>query len=382
MDNNIFTLADACKVAGPATFFSMVKPIGSACNLDCKYCYYLDKANLYGGIQPAISDDLLETYIRQYIEANEVDTVTFCWHGGEPTLMGKEFFRKAIRLQEKYASGKTVVNSLQTNGTLLDKEWCDFFADNSFLVGISLDGPQDIHDAFRNTKGRAPTFDLVMKAVSLLHSCGVDFNTLSVVSSKSEGHGARIYRFLKEEAGSRFMQFLPAAGHVPTEWSVSSEGYGRFLCDIFDIWINNDVGNVFVQLFDATLANYAGVTPGVCTLAETCGDQLVVEHNGDVYVCDHFVSPDYLLGNIREHSLTEIYNMRKRKDFGLAKRNSLPGDCFRCRFWHLCHGECPEHRFDKNSEGFEKSILCEGLKMFFSHSEPAFLSMKEMLKTI
>lgn len=396
----IFTLADAEKLAGPTGFYSMVKPAGSACNLDCTYCYYLDKALQYGGRQAVMSRDLLESYIRQYIEANEVDTVTFCWHGGEPTLLGKDFFRTATELQKKYAGGKKIENTIQTNGTLLDREWCDLFAANNFLVGISLDGPQDIHDAFRRTKGQGPTFKRVMQSVRLFRSCGVEYNTLSVVNRKCEKRGAEIYRFFRDEVGSRYMQFLPAVEHVvdkpgfrrpvivspETEgarlagWSVSAEGYGRFLCDVFDTWVRTDVGKFYVQIFDATLANYVGAMPGVCTLAETCGDQLVVEHNGDVYVCDHFVYPEHLLGNIRERSLAEIYDTQKRRDFGLAKRNALPSECLSCRFWRLCHGECPKHRFETAADGSRRNSLCEGFKAFFAHTEPYFLYMKERLE--
>lgn len=400
MTKQIFTLADAEKLTGPTAFQCMLKPAGSACNLDCTYCYYLDKALQYGGREAVMSPDLLELFIRQYIEANEVDTVTFCWHGGEPTLLGLDFYRRAMVLQRKYAGGKRIENNIQTNGTLLNREWCDFFAENSFLVGISLDGPQDIHDAFRKTRGQAPTFKRVIQSVKMLRAAGVEFNTLSVVNRKCEKRGAEIYRFFRDEAGSRYMQFLPAVEHVvdksgfrrpvivapETEgarmapWSVSTEGYGRFLCDMFDVWVRSDVGRCFVQIFDATLAGYAGVQPGTCAMAQTCGDQLVVEHNGDVYVCDHFVYPGYLLGNIKEKSLREIYDSQKRRNFGLAKRNALPDECLRCRFWRLCHGECPKHRFEASEDGSRKNVLCAGFKQFFGHSEDAFLYMKERLE--
>ena len=396
---HIFTLEDAQKLAGPVGFYSMLKPAGSACNLDCTYCYYLDKALQYGGKQAIMKPDLLESYIRQYIEANDVDTVTFCWHGGEPTLLGVDYYRRAVALQQKYAGGKTIENTIQTNGTLIDKQWCDFFAQNRFLVGISLDGPQDIHDAFRKTKGQGPTFKSVMQSVKLMKSCGVEYNTLSVVNRKCEKRGAEIYRFFRDEVGSRYMQFLPAVEHVvdrpgfhrpvivspetagarPAPWSVSAEGYGQFLCDVFDVWVRSDVGESYVQIFDATLANYVGAMPGVCSMAATCGDQLVVEHNGDVYTCDHFVYPEYLLGNIREKSLKELYDLQKRRDFGLAKRNALPDECLRCRFWQLCHGECPKHRFIEMPDGSRKNVLCEAFKRFFAHSEPYFLYMKERL---
>ncbi|MBR4038024.1 MAG: anaerobic sulfatase maturase [Tidjanibacter sp.] len=394
----IVTFDDARKMVGPTIFSSMLKPSGSTCNLDCHYCYYLDKAEQYGGRQALMSDELLESYIRQFIAANEGDEVLFCWHGGEPLLAGKEYFRRAIEYQQRYAEGKQISNTIQTNGTLLDREWCELFAENNFLVGISLDGPEDIHDAFRRTKGGAPTFSRVMQGVRLMQEMGVEYNTLSVVNALCEGRGGEIYRFFRDEVGSRYMQFLPAVEHVieregrrplivsPSaegatlaEWSVSAEGYGRFLCDIFDRWVVSDVGQVFVQIFDATLAGWCGIAPGLCTLAETCGDALAVEHNGDVYPCDHFVYPEYLLGNIASDSLSDIYHSPLRQEFALDKRNTLPRECMKCRFFHCCHGECPKHRFDKGVDGSPKNRLCEGLKMWFAHSEPYMLYMRELL---
>ena len=346
-NKDIFTFRDAEKQAGPVAFSTMLKPAGSACNLDCHYCYYLDKAVQYGGRQAVMSDELLELYVKQYIEANEVPTVQFCWHGGEPLLLGVDFYRKAMDFQQKYADGKKIENILQTNGTLVDEAWCDLFAGNNFLVGISLDGPQDIHDAFRLTKGGRPTFERVMRTIEMFQRSGVEYNTLSVVNRLCEGRGGEIYRFFRDTVHSRYMQFLPAVEHVVdkpgfhrplivspdregarlAEWSVTAKGYGGFLCDVFDVWVVSDVGRTFVQMFDATLAQWCGVPPGVCSMGETCGDALVVEHNGDVYSCDHFVYPEYKLGNIRETPLSEIYRSRKRVDFGLAKRNALPAEC-------------------------------------------------------
>lgn len=323
---DIFTFRDAEKQAGPVAFTTMLKPAGSACNLDCRYCYYLDKAAQYGGRQAVMSDELLELYVRQYIQANEVPTVQFCWHGGEPLLLGLDFYRKAVALQRRYADGKHIENTLQTNGVLIDETWAEFFTANAFLVGVSLDGPEEIHDAFRTTKGGAPTFGQVMRAVGLLRDFGVEYNTLSVVNRMCEGRGAEIYRFFRDTVGSRYMQFLPAVEHVVdrpgmrrpaivspehegarlAEWSVTAKGYGDFLCDVFDRWVVSDVGQCYVQLFEATLAQWCGVPPGVCSMGETCGDALVVEHNGDVYSCDHFVYPEYRLGNIRDTPLSEI----------------------------------------------------------------------------
>lgn len=398
-NKDIFTFRDAERQAGPAAFTTMLKPAGSTCNLDCSYCYYLDKAVQYGGRQAVMSDELLERYIRQYIEANEVPTVTFCWHGGEPLLLGLDFYRRAVSLQEKYAAGKRIENTLQTNGTLVDGAWCDFFAAHGFLVGLSLDGPQDLHDAFRRTRGGAPTFERVIRTVGMFREHGVEYNTLSVVSRLSEGRGAEIYRFFRDEVGSRYMQFLPAVEHVVdreglrrplivaperegarlAEWSVTAGGYGQFLCDIFDEWVVSDVGQVFVQLFDATLAQWCGVRPGLCSMGETCGDALVVEHNGDVYSCDHFVYPEYLLGNIRETSLAEICRSKRCRDFGLAKRNALPAECLRCRYYFACRGECPKHRFETGSDGCRKNTLCEGLYHYLRHVEPYMEYMREML---
>lgn len=397
---DIFTLADAVKMTGPAAFGTMVKPAGSTCNLDCTYCYYLDKALQYGGRQAVMSDELLEEYIRQYIEANQTDEVSFCWHGGEPLLLGLDYFRRAVALQKQYAAGKTVHNSIQTNGTLVNAEWCRFFAGEGFLVGVSLDGPKDIHDTFRRTRAGGATYDRVMDAVKLFKQYKVEFNTLSVVNSRCEGRGAEVYRFLRDVVKSRYMQFLPAVEHVidvpsyhrplivdPSRegarlapWSVSSAGYGRFLCDVFDEWVRHDVGTVFVQMFDATLAGWCGVPPGVCSMVETCGENLLVEHNGDVYPCDHFVYPRWLLGNIRQTPLSELFELQRRRDFGLAKRNTLPGECLGCQWYHACHGECPKHRFDAGSDGSPKNYLCEGLKAYFSHVAPYMDYMKELLE--
>ena len=396
---DIFTFRDAEKQAGPVAFSTMLKPAGSACNLDCHYCYYLDKAVQYGGRQAVMSDELLELYVKQYICANEVDTVQFCWHGGEPLLLGVDFYRRAMEFQRKYADGKRIENTLQTNGTLVDEAWCDLFASNNFLVGVSLDGPEDIHDAFRLTKGGKPTFARVMETVRMFERSGVEFNTLSVVNRRCEGRGAEIYRFFRDTVHSKYMQFLPAVEHVVdkpgfhrplivspdregarvAEWSVTAEGYGRFLCDVFDQWVVGDVGRYYVQMFDASLAQWCGVQPGVCSMGETCGDALVVEHNGDVYSCDHFVYPEYKLGNIAQTPLDEIYRTAKRREFGLNKRNTLPTECLRCKFYFACRGECPKHRFDRGADGSPKNSLCEGLKIYFRHVEPYMEYMRDLL---
>lgn len=397
-DTKFYTFEDGLKEQGPVAFSTMLKPAGSACNLDCQYCYYLDKAVQYGGKQARMSESLLEEYVRQYIEANAVDTVTFCWHGGEPTLLGVDYYRKAIEFQKKYAKGKRIENTLQTNGTRINEEWCSFFRKNKFLVGISLDGPKDVHDAFRIDKGGRPTWDRVMRSVKMMRDSGVEFNTLSTVNRLCEGRGAEIYEFFKS-VGSHYMQFLPVVEHVVdkegfhrplivspdyegarlAEWSVSAKGYGEFLVDIFRKWVVADVGNYFVQMFDATLAQYVGVRPGVCSMLETCGDALVVEHNGDVYNCDHFVYPEYKLGNIQEQSLAEIYNSPKRFQFGVNKRYNLPSECMRCQYYFACRGECPKHRFDKYPDGSAKNSLCEGLRLYFEFTKPYMEVMRDLL---
>jgi len=389
---------------GPLAFNLMIKPAGSLCNLDCHYCYYLDKAEIYHGRQPRMSEQVLETLTKQYIESNDVPEVTFNWHGGEPLVMGFDFYRKAVELQQKYAGGKIVHNTLQTNGTLITPEWADFFRENDFLIGISIDGPADIHDKFRKDKGGQNTFDKVMRGVNLLRQRGVQFNTMTTVNKASEGRGAEVYRFLKS-IGSRYMQFMPVVEHVmyPVDsqgcirkkarpyivspetpgaylarWSVSSQGFGRFMCDIFDEWWRYDVGRYFVNLFDATLAGYCGAQPGSCAYAATCGGNLVVEHNGDVYPCDHFVYPEYFSGNIGSVHLRQIASSDMQRRFGLNKRNTLPSKCISCKYVNVCHGECPKHRFSKTDNGDTGlSTLCSGYYMFFEHTAPYMLQMRD-----
>lgn len=395
--NNLH-LSDVEKMRRQPMFGTMVKPIGSACNLDCSYCYYRDKSEIYSGNMPLMSEELLEEYIKQYICGTSQQCVSFCWHGGEPLMAGLTFFRRAMELQKKYAGDKVVENSLQTNGVLLNEEWCSFFIDNNFLIGLSLDGPEDIHNAFRRDCGGAPTFARVMKGVELMKSRGVEYNILSTVNSHSEERGAEVYRFLRSL--SHYMQFLPVVEYVrerpgkrplivsPDEedaveapWSVSAIGYGKFMCDVFDEWVKYDVGNYFVQLFDITLGNWCGVAPSLCAFGEVCGDGLVVEHNGDVYSCDHFVYPEYRLGNIKEKELAAMYKSNDQQQFGRDKRDALPMECKRCTYNFLCHGECPKHRFAyaKNGEPY-MNVLCEGYKMFFRHTDPYMRYMKTLIE--
>lgn len=394
---NNYSLTDVSKMRRQPAFATLVKPIGSACNLDCNYCYYRDKSEIYSGKMPQMSDELLEAYIRQYLQGASQKQVTFCWHGGEPLMAGLPFYRKAVALQEKYRGDKTVENTLQTNGILVNEEWCGFFRDNNFLIGLSLDGPEDIHDAYRRDCGGMPTFGRVMKAVELMSRNGVEYNLLSTVNRRSEGRGVDVYRFLRSVG--RFIQFLPVVEYVrlrsgrrplivspddedavEAAWSVSAEGYGRFMCDVFDEWVMRDVGDVFVQLFDVTLANWCGVQPALCSFCETCGDGLVVEHNGDVYSCDHFVYPEYRLGNIKEKELVDMYSSDEQQAFGRDKREALPMECKRCSYHFLCRGECPKHRFGyaRNGEPY-MNVLCEGYKMFFRHTDPHMRYMKTLL---
>jgi uncharacterized protein len=400
------TLEDAVRITGPLSFNIMLKPAGSLCNLDCKYCYYLDKAEIYGGKEPRMTIDMLETVVKEYIKANEVPEVTFNWHGGEPLVLGLDFYRKALEFEEKYADGKKIHNTIQTNGTLLDDGWASFLADNDFLVGISIDGPRDIHDKFRKDKGQNPTFDRVIQGIRLLSRHGVKFNTMSTVNSASEGRGLETYLFLKS-LGSHYMQFMPVVEHVvyplnsagkPNKklrphivapetpgatlagWSVGDVAFGHFLCDIFDYWVRNDVGAYFVGHFDAALACWCGVQPGTCVYGETCGGNAVIEHNGDMYPCDHFVYPPYRLGNILTDSIKDMMQSQAMVKFGLSKRNSLPGKCLKCRWRFACNGECPKHRFNV-TEGGETGLnaLCAGYSMFYSHVAPYMDKMKELL---
>lgn len=387
-----FTYEDIIKRNERRGFTSMVKPVGSLCNMRCKYCYYLDKTALYGGVEPKMDDKLLESYIKANIEGNNSPVLNFAWHGGEPLLAGKEFFKKAVALQRKYANGKTVENSIQTNGLLIDDEWCSIFRDNNFLVGVSIDGPEHIHDAHRVDAGGQPTFMRVMKGLEKLYRNRVEYNTLTTVNIHSEGCGAEVYKFLRQI--SVFMQFLPVAellcdGKIQSPesekadiapWSITAKGFGEFMCDIFDIWIKSDVGSRYVQLFDATLALMVGVQPSVCSLCETCGSGLTVEHNGDVYCCDHFVYPEYKIGNIHTDSLAELAYSDRQFEFGVAKRALLPRECRHCKYYRLCHGECPKHRFINDNTGeYGKNYLCEGYKLFYSHTEREMGQMKELI---
>lgn len=393
MLKNTLTLSDALRLSNPMRFNMMFKPVGAECNLGCSYCYYQDKVRLYDE-HSYLSMDCLEKVIKEYIDINASEQIVFDWHGGEPLLLGLDYFKKIVEIQRKYRGNKHIYNTVQTNATLLTADFAAFFKENNFLVGVSIDGPQDIHDKFRKDKGGNPTFLKVMRGVELLHRYAVDFNTLTTISKAGEGRGLEVYSFLKN-IGSHYMQFMPVYEYVDSKnniaspddkqsalasWSVSPIEYGKFMCDIFDCWVRNDVGSYFVNLFDSTLANYCGMNPGTCVYSETCGANAVMEHNGDIYPCDHFVYPRYKLGNMKESSLREIVSSENATRFGIDKRNSLPAQCLRCEYCFTCHGECPKHRFamsDKNESGLNS--LCEGLYYFFSHVDPYMQMMKNLI---
>ena len=374
----------------------MTKPIGPICNLDCTYCFYLEKEKLYPGTKPGtkswvMSGEVLERYVREYIAAQPQDEVHFAWQGGEPTLLGVDFFRRVVELQAHYAGGKTIANALQTNGVLIDDEWGEFLGEHGFLVGVSIDGPRELHDCYRVDKGQAPTFDRVMRGIAVLKKHKVEFNTLTVVHRRNSERPLEVYRFLKE-IGSGFIQFIPiverkaadadgnglvlikpsfgSAAEV-TEWSVEPAAYGIFLSRIFDEWVKKDVGRTFVQLFDVALESWMGMEASLCVFRKTCGSALAMEHTGDLYSCDHFVYPDNKLGNIMEMALEKLVDSPEQHAFGEAKLNSLPKMCRTCEVRFACNGECPKHRFLTTPDGETGlNYLCAGYKHFFKHVDP------------
>ncbi len=380
----------------PAAPFSrplyvMAKPAGSMCNMRCRYCYYLEKSRYYPG-RTMMPDDVLEEYIKQYIEAQTMPAVMFTWHGGESLLRTPDFYKKVLRLQRKYARGIHVDNCIQTNGTKLTDEWCRFFKDNGWLVGVSIDGPREYHDAYRLKANGQGSFDDVMRGIELLNRYGVEWNAMAVVNDLIAAHPHEFYHFFKS-IDCRFIQFAPiverispkglatAAEDAPlASFSVTPEAWGNFLCAIFDEWVRKDVGTVFIQMFDATLANTVGVEPGICTLGRTCGHAAVIEHNGDIYSCDHFVFPEYRLGNILSRSIFEMMDSPEQRRFGDAKIDTLPGQCRRCKWLRLCNGECPKNRFAVSEDGEPGlNYLCNGFRHFFEHTAPAMEFMKAEL---
>ncbi len=375
----------------PPAFHVMTKPRGAICNLDCAYCYYLAKERLYEGSRFKMADDLLADYIRQYIAAQQVPEITFAWQGGEPTLMGLDFYRRAVELQREHRRpGMRIVNTLQTNATRLDDAWCRFFRDNHFLIGVSVDGPRDIHDTFRVDKGGNPTFDKVMAGIERLRQHGVEFNILTTLHAANADDPLRTYRFLRDEVGTQFMQFIPIVerenetgyqeGERVTPRSISGPQYGNFMITVFDEWVRHDVGRVYVQLFDICLGVWLGQPANLCVFAETCGNALALEHTGDLYSCDHFVEPTYRLGNIRERPMIELVAEPRQGAFGQAKRDTLPRYCRECDVRFICNGGCPKDRILRTPDGEPGlNYLCEGYKAFFRHIDRPMRLMADEL---
>lgn len=382
--------------------YVMLKPVGSKCNLDCDYCYYLEKENLYERKNPVMSEDLLERFIKQYIESQTMQEIMFTWHGGETLMRPLSFYKRALELQKQYARGRHIENSIQTNGTLLNDDWCRFFKENNFLVGISIDGPKEFHDEYRRDKMGRPSFHRVMKGIELLKKHDVEFNCLAVVNDYNVDYPIEFYNFFKE-IGCQYIQFTPIVERIRKDntisllklatarqkaeevdlahYSVPAAKWGNFLCAIFDEWVKDDVGKIFIQIFDSTLANWVGEQPGVCTMAKTCGHAGAMEFNGDVYSCDHFVFPEYRLGNINSKSLTSMMYSDEQLKFGNDKFNSLPQQCRECDFLFACYGECPKNRFIKDKYGNEGlNYLCQGYYQFFSHVAPYMDFMKKELQ--
>lgn len=394
----------------PPSFHLLAKPTGPICNLDCEYCFFLSKEMLYPGDRFRMADELLETYVRQLLEAHRTPEVTVAWQGGEPTMMGLDFFERSVELVEEHRLPRQRIQySIQTNGVLLDERWAAFFKQHDFLVGLSVDGPRELHDAYRVDKRGEGSFDRVMAGYEYLRAAEVDVNVLCTVHAANQDRGLDVYRFFRDEMGVRFIQFIPIveratetllplanlgwstgrkdkrplyvqAGSYVTDRSVGPDGYGRFLIDVFDEWVKSDVSEVFVQMFDVALANWHGEPPGLCIFSETCGLALAVEHNGDLYSCDHYVEPDYLLGNIMETPMIELIASEQQQAFGQAKRDTLPQYCLDCDVRFACHGGCPRNRFALTPDGEEGlNYLCPSYKTFFNHIDPAMQLMSRLL---
>ena len=379
--------------------YVMLKPAGAHCNLACKYCYYLEKNNLYqNSHHHLMSDEMLEQFTREYIEAQTMPQVLFTWHGGEPLMRSIDFYKKALALQKKYAHGKQIDNVIQTNGTLLTDEWCEFFAKNHWLVGISIDGPQEYHDHYRVTPAGKPSWEKVMQGISLLKKHRVEWNAMAVVNAYNAEHPLEFYHFFRDN-GCQYLQFTPIVERLTehedgrtlasladdreiplADASVTPQQWGNFLCTIFDDWVRHDVGKTFVEIFDCTLANWMGVLPGICAYSKECGHAGVMEHNGDVYSCDHFVFPEYKLGNIREQSLIDMLYGEKQQAFSRLKHTSLPRQCKECDMEFACHGECPKNRFEKDKYGEPGlNYLCQGYYQYYTHVAPYMDFMKREL---
>ena len=379
--------------------YVMLKPAGAHCNLACKYCYYLEKSHLYQNTpRHLMTDEMLEQFTREYIEAQTMPQVLFTWHGGEPLMRSIDFYKKALALQKKYAHGKQIDNVIQTNGTLLTDEWCEFFAQNHWLVGISIDGPQEYHDHYRITPAGKPSWEKVMQGIQLLKKHRVEWNAMAVVNAYNAEHPLEFYHFFRDN-GCQYLQFTPIVERLTehedgrtlasladdreiplADASVTPQQWGNFLCTIFDDWVRHDVGKTFVEIFDCTLANWMGVLPGICAYSKECGHAGVMEHNGDVYSCDHFVFPEYKLGNIRDQSLIDMLYGEKQQAFSRLKHTSLPRQCKECDMEFACHGECPKNRFEKDKYGEPGlNYLCQGYYQYYSHVAPYMDFMKREL---
>lgn len=379
--------------------YVMLKPAGAHCNLACKYCYYLEKSKLYATSQRHLmTDEMLERFTQEYIEAQTMGHVLFTWHGGEPLMRSIDFYKKALTLQQKYARGRHIDNVIQTNGTLLTDEWCEFFAQNHWLVGISIDGPQQYHDHYRLTSAGKPSWERVMHGIRLLNKHHVEWNAMAVVNAYNADHPLEFYHFFKEH-GCQYLQFTPIVERLTAhsdgrtlasladqtdipvaDFSVTAEQWGTFLCTIFDEWVRRDVGSIFVEIFDCTLANWMGVAPGICSYSTHCGHAGVMEHNGDVYSCDHFVFPTYKLGNIRDHTLVEMLYGEQQQAFSRLKHASLPRQCKECDMEFACHGECPKNRFLHDRYGNPGlNYLCRGYYQYYTHVAPYMDLMKREL---
>jgi len=379
-------------LTSPLNFHVMLKPAGPICNLNCAYCYYLTKESLYPNSDFRMSDKLLIEFTHQYIEAQQVPEVTFGWQGGEPLFMGLDFFRRAVELQDRCSPpGMQVINTLQTNGVLLDSEWCHFFRKHDFLIGLSLDGPRDLHNSYRVDKGGNPTFDRVMAGVALLKKHGIKFNILTTIHTANTDYPLEVYRFLRDEVGTQFIQFIPIVqlsngsgfqeSKQVTELSVTGQRYGNFLIAIFDEWVRRDVGHVFVQIFDTALAAWSGQRPGLCIFEETCGLALVMEHNGDLYACDHFVEPWWKLGNLQEIPLIQMVGSEQQRQFALDKWDTLPHYCRECEVRFICNGGCPKNRTLHTPDGEPGlNYLCAGYKAFFTHINKSMRIMAAELR--
>ncbi len=395
----------------PAAFHLLAKPTGPICNLDCEYCFFLSKEMLYPGDRFRMADELLETYLIQLLESHRTPEVTVAWQGGEPTMMGLDFFKRSVELVDKLRKpGQSVSHTIQTNGTLIDEQWATFFKENEFLVGLSVDGPQPLHDAYRVDRRGLGSFNRVMRGWEALRDQDVDVNVLCTVHAANAEHPLDVYRFFRDDMGVRFVQFIPiveratetflplanlgwsasskekrplyvqAGSHV-TDRSVGPEAYGQFMIDIFDEWVRHDVGEVYVQMFDVALASWHGEPPGLCIFSETCGLALALEHNGDLYSCDHYVEPGYMLGNITETPMAELIASDKQQAFGKAKRDTLPQYCLDCEVRFACHGGCPRNRFRQTPDGEDGlNYLCSGYKAFFNHVDHPMRTMSSLLR--